>query len=108
MEAAVQREEHARELYYLILQTANRILRNCESFELSVLQDHNPTYSEVAEIMESVRKIIFALMDDFDPHLCQQALDYCILVKDIGDAIVESDEEKLSQNVETLKRKPFV
>lgn len=101
-------EKHAEALYHLILQTANQFLYNCLHFSIDVLRDETPTYAEVAELMEPLSKIIRALADDFDPMMGQKALEYCALMKEIGIAIANSDEDSLSKHVELLNRKPFL
>lgn len=96
----------AQDLYELILQVANKFLRNAKRFELHILQDHKPTYAEMADIMDDVAHIIFELADDYDPMLAQKANDYVYIMRSMGIAIREDDKVRLSKLVEELEAKP--
>lgn len=99
-------EAEARTLYSEVVRTANYFLHNCKHFSVQVLQDENPTYAEVAEIMKQAAGIIKILADDCDPMLCQQAHEYCELMTNMGIAIETGDELRLSTLVSELERKP--
>ena len=103
-----QKLNDAQKLYELILGTANKFLRNAQLFEIQVLQNHNPTYKELADIMGMVAHIIFELADDFDPMLAQKANDYVYLMRNMAIAIVEEDRVKLGTLVSELNAKPFI
>ncbi len=98
----------AQGLYELILQTANKFLRNARQFEISVLADHKPSYAEIADIMDTVAHIVFELADDFDPMLAQKANDYVYLMRNMGIAIRNNDKVTLSNLVKELDAKPFL
>lgn len=100
--------EHAKELYDLVLRTANEFLHNCRHFDVEVLATDNPSYDEVARVMDQLAAIIQALSDDFDPMLGQKAIEYCGLMKKMGLAIKNKDDIKLSQLVDELERRPFL
>lgn len=104
----IENERYAQALFDAVLQTANQFLHNCQHFSISILAESNPTYAEIAELMGKLSKIILALADDFDPMLCQKAFDYCLLMKNIGEAIKNLDEDALSKHVVELQRKPFL
>ncbi len=103
-------EDHAaaKHLYDKVLQTANHFMYNCKHFSISVLQDEDPSYAEVADIMDKVAGIITLLADEFDPMMGQKAIDYCDLMKGMGAAIRRGDELQLARLVAELERKPGV
>lgn len=103
-----QKLNDAQNLYEDILKTANQFLRNAQLFEIQVLQDHNPSYKELAEIMGMVAHIIFELADDIDPMLAQKANDYVYLMRNMAIAIVDDDSVKLNTLVGELNAKPFL
>jgi inactivated superfamily I helicase len=100
-------EKAALELYEMILQTANRFLRNANMFELSALRDHNPSYDEIAKIMKELAKTITDLADEFDPMLGQKAIDYANCMHQMALAIRKDNEVELSNLVANLQSKPF-
>lgn len=81
----------AQELYEIILETANKFLRNAQLFEIHVLQGHKPSYEELAEIMDMVAHIVFELADDIDPMLAQKANDYVYLMRKMAIAITNDE-----------------
>ena len=108
MDRQARQEQHAKELFDAVLRTANQFLHNCKHFSIQVLAEENPTYAEVAEIMQQISKMIIALADDFDPLLGGKAVEYCVLMSSIGEAIKNLDEDALSNHVDELNRKPFL
>jgi predicted urease superfamily metal-dependent hydrolase len=100
--------DDAQKLYELILETANKFLRNARMFEMHVLRDHNPTYEELAKIMHQVSTVIFELADDVDPMLSQKAADYAFIMKRMGKAITDNDDKLLEELAEELDKKPFL
>lgn len=98
----------AKELYYKVLQVANHFLRNAQQFEVAVLQGHNPTYAELARIMRQVAGIVHGLMDDIDPMMAHQAIEYTGIMEKMALAINSGDQGSLNQLVEELDKKPFL
>lgn len=98
----------AQKLYEDILKVANKFLRNAKLFEISVLQDHNPTYEELAQIMHQIGKLIYDLSSDTDPLLAHKATEYARIMSEMAVAIKNSDQETLSELVEELDQKPFM
>jgi predicted urease superfamily metal-dependent hydrolase len=98
--------DDAQELYELILETANKFLKNAKMFEMHVLRDHNPTYEELAKIMHQVSVMIFELADDEDPMLSQKAADYAFIMKRMGKAITDDDDKLLKELTDELEKKP--
>lgn len=100
--------DDAQKLYELILETANKFLKNARMFEMHVLRDHNPTYEELAIIMHQVSMMIFELADDVDPMLSQKAADYAFIMKRMGKAITDNDDKLLKELTDELDDKPFL
>lgn len=100
--------EEAKKLFELILQVANRLLRNAKMFELHILQNENPSYEQVAKNMAAVAEIIQELSDDEDPMLAQKAIEYVHILGNMGIAIRNQDEVRLSELVKELDAKPFL
>lgn len=98
--------DDAQELYELILETANKFLKNAKMFEMHVLRDHNPTYEELARIMHQVSAMIFELADDEDPMLSQKAAEYAFIMKRMGKAITDDDDKLLKELTDELEKKP--
>lgn len=98
----------ARQLYDKILHVANQFLVNCKLFQIETLAEEDPTYEEVGNAMHDVGKIVYALAEDFDPHMAQKAIEFCHLMKQMGAAIRNQNQVELSGLVATLDRRPFV
>lgn len=102
------RHQSARDLYAHVLQTANRFLRNARMFEISILQDHNPSYAELAEIMRKVGSLIYDIISDIDPLLAQKAFDYVRFMTDMSIAITQDDQGSLDRLVAELDKMSFL
>lgn len=100
--------DSAYQLYSKILQTANRFLRNAQQFEISELQNHEPTYDEVAKILRQVSGIVHGLVDDIDPMMAHQAIEYTSIMEKMAVAIHNSDQEELNSLTKRLDEKPFI
>jgi hypothetical protein len=101
-------DDFAKELYFKILEVANLFLRNAQQFEISVLKDHDPSYEELAKIMRQVSSIVHGLVDDIDPMMAHQAIEYTSIMEKMALAIRNDDEKELRRLVEQLDRKPFL
>jgi len=100
--------DEVQDLYYKVLNVANNFLRNAKMFEISILKDHNPSYEELAKIMQQLANIIHELVDDIDPKLAYNAIEYSSIMGKMGIAIKEENEAELASLVEELDRKPFL
>ena len=98
--------EDALELYHLVLKVSNKFLRNANMFEIRELQDHNPTYAELAKIIRGVARLIIELADSEDPMLGQKASEYANLMTDMAQAIGDDDNKRLKECVTELNQKP--
>jgi hypothetical protein len=103
---AIEQRKLAERLYEVIIRESNRFLHNCKHFQITVLQDSNPTYAEVAELMGKVAGLLKVVADDFDPMMHQKAHEYCELMRLMGVAIRDSNEIELSRLVSELERRP--
>lgn len=99
--------EDARQLYEDILQTANKFLRNAQQFEVSVLQDRDPSYEELASIMRKLASLIHDTLDEIDPMLAHQALEYTTFMEKMALAINQDEQERLNELTAELDKKPF-
>lgn len=90
--SGVKDYEKAKVLYDQVLRTSNMFLHNCKYFSVEILQLDQPAYTEIAEMMQAIPRIIFDLADDFDPMLAQKASEYCALMRNIGIAIADGDQ----------------
>jgi len=97
-----------KELYAVILLSANQFLHNSKHFSMEVLAEDNPTYQEVADVMQKLADIINILAVDFDPLMCAKAIDYCWIMKRMGMAIANQDQEALSELVNELDKRSFL
>lgn len=98
----------AQKMYLRILEVANVFLRNAQRFEVAELQDHNPSYHELAKIMKQVAGMIHDLVDEIDPMMAYQAIEYASLMEKIALAIVAGDQDELDRNTQALYEKPFL
>ena len=98
----------AQQLYLKVLEVANLFLRNAQQFEVSVLQGHDPSYAELAKIMRQVSGLVHNLVDDIDPMMAHQALEYTGIMEKMALAINEGEQEELDRLVEQLDQKPFL
>ena len=99
--------EMAQELYKRILQTANHFLHSAKRYEISVLQDYNPSFEELSEIMKDMATIIRGLADEIDPMLGTKALDYAQIMSTMALAITNNDDVSLQEQIVELDKKPF-
>ncbi|WP_336275287.1 hypothetical protein [Vreelandella indica] len=100
--------DQAQELYLKVLEVANMFLRNAQQFEISVLQGHNPSYAELAKIMRQVSGLVHNLVDDIDPMMAHQAIEYTSIMEKMALAINEGEQQTLDLLVEQLDQKPFL
>ncbi len=104
-----QKQARVRDLYNLVLQTANKFLHNAKHFKIEILQEEDPTYEQLAEVIDQACKIITSLSEDVnDPLTGQKAYEYCSLMKAMAVAIKNSDETKLDEIVKDLDRRSFL
>ena len=104
-----EKVSHLGELYARVIQTANQFLYNAKTFQIEVLQEHDPSYEELAEIIDDVCKVITILCEDVDDPLTgQKAYEYCAYMKGMAAAIKDADEPGLAIIVEELDRRSFL
>lgn len=108
MSPSEQLTRSAQELYDLVLRNANAFLVNSKHFTIAILQQENPTYEEVAEVMQTASQLIITIMVDVDPMMGQKAGEYVSIMARMAKAIRNDDQEQLSYLVSELERKPFL
>lgn len=84
----------------MFLVSANR-------FTIVALQKFDPSFEDLAKIMQSLGKIVYDLADEVDPLIAAQAMDYCNLMNRMAVAIRNHDTTSLSEAVKELEKKPF-
>lgn len=98
----------ARRVYETILRTANRFLTQSRKYKVQFLATENPSYQDVANLIEGARALVHEAIDATDPMQAQQATEYCQLMTQMAAAIIEQDQAKLDRLCDELERKPFV
>ena len=95
-------------LYDEILVTANYFLKNAHDFSIETLQEADPSYEELADIMKSLALFINTFGYKDDPHLAGQANDYVYLMGAMALAINKNDHEELERLRAELGKKSFI
>jgi len=104
--SALNNGASAQKLYDAILQGANFFLHNCSNFSVEMLSKANPTYDEIAKTLDKLVIIITVLSSESDSMMGQKAMEYCLLMKKMGIAIREQNQDALDALVLEMKRKP--
>jgi hypothetical protein len=105
-DATLENGIEAQRLYEQIVRGANYFLHNCSTFSVESLANHDPSYEEIARLLDSLVKVVSVLSSDFDPMMGQKALEYCLLMKKMSTAIVQRNQPELTRLVAEMKRKP--
>lgn len=110
MEDAVRKVlmREALDAYEDILAVANRFLKLANTVEISTLQEFDPSLEEIAANMDFIADMVVRAVNEIDPHLAHQSVEYVFLMKRMARAIMNGDEEALSKATEELEAKPFV
>lgn len=101
-------DDKAKETYALILRMANEFLQQGLNYPVQFLAEENPSYADVAKLVDQARRAIQPALEDHDLHLAGQAIEYCYIMARIGLAIKEEDQEELYEWCDKLYKKPFV
>lgn len=101
-------EEEAKRLYGRILEIANYFLHNCRNWEVSILAEEDPSYESIARTADKISKVLNVYADDFDPMMCQQALEYCSIMTRMSHAIRDQRQDYLDELTTLLDKKPFI
>jgi hypothetical protein len=100
-------------IYEEILQTSNKILRNCDLYTLEILQQEDPSYEVIANQLEQASTLI-GIVSDAHPDDAEgfrtlvKANEYTQNIKNIAGAIRLGNEDLLKEYTEELKRRPFL
>lgn len=106
-------EKLIKEAYEHILQTSNKILRNCKLFSIEMLQLEDPTYAEIAEQLEEVAEMISVVIDGHTEtaetfRYAVKAKEYSQNISKIAGAIRLDEQELLEEYIQELDRRPFL
>ncbi|WP_312141251.1 hypothetical protein [Stutzerimonas nitrititolerans] len=97
--------------YYVVLDVANRVLRQCTAFSIERLREENPTIAEIARSMRLICKLMHVL-EECDAigagWTIHKAHEYADHVQALADAIDSGDEQELLRQCETLKGRNFL
>ena len=98
--------------YQEILDAALQVLRNCSfsRFSIQILQDDNPTYSEIANTMQEICDFmnLFSGTQHDCVYSAQKAEEYTQHVKCIADAIDANDTTALNEHFRALHSRSFL
>lgn len=95
------------ELYERIIQSANYFIAAVSKNSIQSLRTiDNPTFQELAEVYEYVSDVIGVLVEGHDDLLGFQAKEHAMLMSAIAQAIVDNDEDLLTEATARLSGKP--
>lgn len=110
-------EELVNRIYQEVLHTVNRALHNARKYKIEILQQENPSYSEIAKGLKKACDLMDLFADDIAAgggndgeavHTVSKAREYTYCVSKIAEAINANDEEALENWCKELERRPFV
>lgn len=101
------------EIYFKVLQSTNKILHNCKTISIELLQLEDPSYEEMAKQLDKAAQLIWTICNDFPDdaegyHVASKSAEYAQDVRAIALAIRNDDTEELNILVERLDRRPFI
>ncbi|HBO0429659.1 hypothetical protein [Pseudomonas aeruginosa] len=103
--------ENVEQAYVIVLDVANRVLRQCRLFSIESLKEENPTIGEIARRL----RVICALMHDLneidgfrDVWTVEKAEEYTSHVQALADAIDANDVLELDRQCELLNGRSFL
>jgi len=103
--------ENVEQAYVIVLDVANRVLRQCRLFSIESLKEENPTIGEIARRM----RVICKLMRDLDEcdglgdqWTIEKAHEYADHVQALADAIEADDVIELDRQCELLNKRSFL
>lgn len=104
--------QNVQDAYDIVLDVANRVLKQCRIFSIESLREENPTVTEIARRL----RVICALMQELDEcdnpegdgQMVQKAHEYANHVQALANAIEEEDVLKLDHECTELHRRSFI
>lgn len=103
--------ENVEQAYVIVVDVANRVLRQCRLFSIDGLKEENPTIGEIARRM----RVICKLMRDLDEcdglngqWTVDKAHEYADHVQALADAIDADDVLELDRQCELLNKRSFL
>ncbi|MBA1379808.1 hypothetical protein [Pseudomonas brassicacearum] len=103
--------QNVQDAYDIVLDVANRVLRQCKLFSIESLQEENPTVGEIARRLH----FICGLMQQLDEcsglegeATVQKAHEYAKHVQALANAIEKGDVMALDHECNELNRRSFI
>lgn len=105
--------ELVQRIYDQLLDTSDRVLRQCKRYRIELLKMENPSIEQIADHLSQVAEIIWTVCDDFPNdsdgyHVAAKASEYANQVRLIAKAIQRDNQEELNRLVDELDGRPFV
>tara|TARA_R110002033_G_scaffold124195_2_gene166334 strand:+ start:10078 stop:10392 length:315 start_codon:yes stop_codon:yes gene_type:complete len=99
------------QLYQIVFKVANRFLKQASMFSIAELDEHNPSYEELAKIARLLAGNIQSLaqMGQWsEERIALNALQAARLMERIAQAITKQSEEDLSDALRELEAMTFI
>lgn len=104
--------QNVQDAYDIVLDVANRVLKQCRIFSIESLREENPTVTEIARRL----RVICALMQELeecdnptdDGQMVQKAHEYANHVQALATAIEKGDVVALDHECTELNRRSFI
>lgn len=104
--------QNVQDAYEIVLDVANRVLRQCKLFSIDSLKEENPTVSEIARRLRYICGLIQQLDEcdnpEGDGQLVQKAHEYADHVQALANAIEKNDVLALDHECTELHKRSFV
>ena len=95
----------------LVMETANKVLRQCGLFSIDALRAENPTIAQIAFKMKMICGLMTEIAKDGcheDQQFTQKAWDYAQHIHQIAVAITDGDDAELELQTAELKKRSFI
>ena len=100
------------DVYEEILKKANYVLQNSKRFSIKILKDENPTYSQIASMLEDICEMAELITKHTDDCKINFTLDKMITytreIKEIAKAVENGCENELAECIVRLDKMSFL
>jgi hypothetical protein len=103
--------QNVQDAYDIVLDVANRVLRQCRLFSIESLQEENPTVAEIARRLHLICGLMLQLgeCDGLDGEMtAQKAHEYAEHVQALANAIDANDVLALDHECNVLNSRSFL
>lgn len=103
--------QNVQDAYDIVLDVANRVLRQCKLFSIESLQEENPTVAEIARRLHMICGLMHQLgeCDGLEGEMtAQKAHEYAEHVQALANAIEANDVLALDHECNELHRRSFL